>query len=91
MHPLCPLLCCSDEHPSSITCNGVLVSRPLSPLKEALAAVLTYLGGVLPPHLGYNAQRKQVTHDWLWSVGSHPLSVTSTGKVRSSDWLHCLP
>ena len=43
-------------------------------------AVLQYLGGVLPPHMGYNPDRKQVTHDWLWSVGAHPMSVTSTGE-----------
>ncbi len=68
-----------DEHPTSMMCQGRLVARPLSPLKEALAATLTHLGGVLPPHLGYNPQRKKVTHDWLWSVGAHPMSYTSTG------------
>ena len=61
-------------------CNGALMSRALSPLKDALAAVLQFLGGVLPPHLGYDPARKHVTHDWLWSVGAHPLSVTSTGE-----------
>ena len=66
-------------------CNGALMPRPKSPLKEALTAVLQYLGGVLPPHLGYNPDRKQITHDWLWSVGSHPMSVTSTGEGRM--WL----
>ena len=35
-------------------CGGALLARPLSPLREALSATLTHLGGVLPPHLGYN-------------------------------------
>jgi len=30
------------------------MSRPLSPLRHALAATLQHLGGVLPPHLGYH-------------------------------------
>eukprot|EP00798_Chlamydomonas_sp_ICE-L_P013742 gene13741-19644_t len=68
-----------DEHPSGMMCNNQLMARPLSPLKEALSAVLQHLGGILPPHLGYDPLRKHVTHDWLWSVGSHPLSFTSTG------------
>jgi hypothetical protein len=67
------------EHPTGMMCGGSLLARPLSPLKESLAAVLAYLGGVLPPHLGYNPARKAVTHDWLWSVGAHPLSATSMG------------
>ncbi|KAG1665506.1 hypothetical protein FOA52_009768 [Chlamydomonas sp. UWO 241] len=73
-----------DEHPTGMMCNGALQSRPLSPLRDALAAVLQALGGVLPPHIGYNPGRKQVTHDWLWSVGAHALSVTSMG-VEYSD------
>ena len=76
LHPLCR----RDEHPTGMMCNGALMSRPLSPLKEALAATLQFLGGVLPPHIGYNPARKQVTHDWLWSVGAHPLSTSSTGE-----------
>ena len=60
------------------------MSRPLSPVKEALAATLTYLGGVLPPHLGYNPGKHVVTHDWLWSVGSHPLSFTCMGTCHST-------
>ncbi|KAG2435642.1 hypothetical protein HXX76_006844 [Chlamydomonas incerta] len=68
-----------DEHPTGMMCGGNLVARPISPLKEALAATLLHLGGVLPPHLGYNPRAHAVTHDWLWSVGAHPLSFTSTG------------
>lgn len=68
-----------DEHPTGMMCGGNLVARPISPLKEALAATLMHLGGVLPPHLGYNPRAHAVTHDWLWSVGAHPLSFTSTG------------
>eukprot|EP00798_Chlamydomonas_sp_ICE-L_P020486 gene20486-27274_t len=68
----------NDEVPTGMSCNDALVARPLSPMKEALAVTLTYLGGVLSSHLGYDPRRKQVTHDWLWSVGSHPMSFTST-------------
>ncbi|EFJ49585.1 hypothetical protein VOLCADRAFT_89945 [Volvox carteri f. nagariensis] len=69
-----------DEHPTGMMCGGMLVARPISALKEALAATLLHLGGVLPPHLGYNPRSHTVTHDWLWSVGGHPLSFTSTGQ-----------
>jgi hypothetical protein len=72
-------------------CDGILLQRPLSPLKHALSAVLQHLGGVLPPHLGYNPGRKVVQHDWLWSVGAHPLSWTSWGGEYSQmhiDALH---
>ncbi len=72
-------------------CDGILLQRPLSPLKHALMAVLQHLGGVLPPHLGYNLGRKVVQHDWLWSVGAHPLSWTSWGGQYSQihiDALH---
>lgn len=73
-----------DEHPTGMMCGGTLVARPISPLKEALAATLRHLGGVLPPHLGYNPRAHQVTHDWLWSVGAHPLSFTSTGAAYTT-------
>ncbi|KAJ9520835.1 hypothetical protein QJQ45_014031 [Haematococcus lacustris] len=68
-----------DEHPTGMMCGGALLARPLSPLKEALSATLTHLGGVLPPHLGYNPAKDRVTHDWLWSVGAHVQSFTSVG------------
>ena len=68
-----------DEHPTGFMCQGSLLSRPLSPLKEALGAVLTHLGGILPTHIGYDPSRRVVTHDWLWSVGAHPFSSTSVG------------
>jgi len=42
-----------DEPPLGISCDGYLLSRPPSPLRHTLAAVLQHLGGVLPPHLGY--------------------------------------
>ncbi|KAF6255218.1 hypothetical protein COO60DRAFT_237950 [Scenedesmus sp. NREL 46B-D3] len=80
-----------DEHPTGMVCDGILLQRPLSPLKHALSAVLQHLGGVLPPHLGYSPGRKVVQHDWLWSVGSHPLSWTSWGGQYSQmhiDALH---
>lgn len=69
-----------DEHPTGMMCNGALMSRPLSALKDALAAVLLFLGGVLPPHIAYSPGQQHVAHDWLWSVGAHPLSATSTGE-----------
>eukprot|EP00879_Flechtneria_rotunda_P012231 GHRR01012773.1.p1 GENE.GHRR01012773.1~~GHRR01012773.1.p1 ORF type:complete len:1051 (+),score=372.66 GHRR01012773.1:153-3305(+) len=80
-----------DEHPTGMMCDGILLQRPLSPLKHALSAVVQHLGGVLPPHLGYNPGRKVVQHDWLWSVGAHPLSWTSWGGHYSQmhiDALH---
>lgn len=72
-------------------CDGILLQRPLSPLKHALSAILQHLGGILPPHLGYNPGRQVVQHDWLWSVGGHPLSWTSWGGKYSQmhiDALH---
>jgi hypothetical protein len=74
----------SDEHPTGMMCGGSLLARPLSPLRHALAATLTHLGGVLPPHLGYDPRKQRVTHDWLWSVGSHPMSFTSVGECWGS-------
>lgn len=71
-----------DEHPTGMMCNGALMSRPLSALKDALAAVLLFLGGVLPPHIAYSPGQQHVAHDWLWSVGAHPLSATSTGEGK---------
>lgn len=68
-----------DEHPVGFTCESKLQSRPSSPLKDALAAMLQHLGGVLPPHLGYRPMTHTVHLDWLWSVGSHPFSFTSSG------------
>ncbi|GAX80726.1 hypothetical protein CEUSTIGMA_g8161.t1 [Chlamydomonas eustigma] len=73
-----------DEHPTGMMCNGALMSRSHAPEKEALGAVLQFLGGVLPPHMGVNPSGERVIHDWLWSVGAHPLSVTSTG-LRYTD------
>lgn len=80
-----------DEHPTGMMCDGILLQRPLSPLKHALSAILQHLGGILPPHLGYNPGRQVVQHDWLWSVGAHPLSWTSWGGKYSQmhiDALH---
>jgi len=88
---VCLCVACRDEHPTGMMCDGILLQRPLSPLKHALSAVLQHLGGILPPHLGYNPGRKLVQHDWLWSVGGHPLSWTSWGGKFSQihiDALH---
>lgn len=68
------------QHPMGFVCNGVVVGQMLAaPLKAAVAAVMQHLGGLLPPHLGYSPSHSAVTHDWLWSVGSHPFSLTSPG------------
>jgi hypothetical protein len=82
---------CRDEHPTGMMCDGILLQRPLSPLKHALSAILQHLGGILPPHLGYDPARELVQRDWLWSVGAHPLSWTSWGGKYSQmhiDALH---
>lgn len=68
------------QHPLGITCNGNMMGQTLgSPLKSALSATLQHLGGLLPPHLGYSPAHRTITHDWMWSVGAHPFSLTSPG------------
>lgn len=68
------------QHPMGITCNGDMVGHTEgSSLKAALSALLQHLGGLLPPHLGYSPAHKAITHDWMWSVGAHPFSMTSPG------------
>eukprot|EP01025_Chloroclados_australasicus_P065965 TRINITY_DN9015_c0_g1_i3.p1 TRINITY_DN9015_c0_g1~~TRINITY_DN9015_c0_g1_i3.p1 ORF type:complete len:323 (+),score=22.45 TRINITY_DN9015_c0_g1_i3:143-970(+) len=71
-------------HPMGIICNGQIVGRDVtSPLQSALQAVATHLGGLLPLHLGYSPSHQVVLHDWLWSVGTNPLSLTSHGSEFS--------
>lgn len=80
------------QHPVGITCGGSITgTTPSAPLKAAVAATLQHLGGVLPPHLGYSPSHRAITHDWLWSTGSNPFSLTSPGwKVSQpqKDALH---
>ena len=48
------------------------------PLRAALAATAQLLGGLLPPHLSYQSERKRAQQNWLWSVGDSPLAYTSS-------------
>ena len=80
------------QHPSGITCGPSIVGQMLAaPLKATLAAVLQYLGGILPSHLGYSPEHRAVAHDWMWSIGANPFSMTSPGwKISQAqkDALH---
>eukprot|EP00210_Caulerpa_lentillifera_P000043 g42.t1 len=80
------------QHPLGITCGGSITGRSLTePLKAALAATLQHLGGLLPPHLGYSPSHMAITHDWMWSIGANPFSLTSPGwKISQAqkDALH---
>lgn len=68
------------QSPMGITCNGDMMGQTVAaPLKAALSAILQHLGGLLPPHLGYSPAHGVITHDWMWSVGTHPFSMTSPG------------
>lgn len=79
------------QHPLGITCNGNMMGQTLgSPLKFALSATLQHLGGLLPPHLGYSPAHRVVTHDWMWSVGAHPFSLTSPGWKLTQSQLDAL-
>jgi len=50
-----------------------------TPLRAALAATAEQLGGVLSPHLAYEAETKRARQNWLWSVGDSPFAYTSSG------------
>ena len=68
------------QHPLGITCGDAVMGQTLSaPLKATLAAVLQHLGGLLPPHLGYSPEHRAIAHDWTWSIGANPFSLTSPG------------
>ena len=80
------------QHPLGITCGPGIVGQMLAaPLKATLAAVLQYLGGILPSHLGYSPEHRAIAHDWMWSIGANPFSMTSPGwKISQAqkDALH---
>lgn len=80
------------QHPLGITCGSSAVGQTLAaPLKAALGAVLQHLGGLLPPHLGYSPEHAAIAHDWTWSIGANPFSITSPGwKISQAqkDALH---
>lgn len=65
---------------SHLQCNGRSLLWDLRrPIKAALAAVSEHLAGLLPLHLVYSQAHETAIEDWIWSVGCHPLSITSRG------------
>lgn len=65
---------------SHLTCNGKPVYFNLrDPLQSIVASAAQLLGGLLPIHLTYSRAHKKISEDWTWSVGSSPLSSTSSG------------
>ncbi|KAL2503397.1 hypothetical protein Fot_37245 [Forsythia ovata] len=65
---------------SHLQCNGRSLLWDLRrPIKAALAAVSEHLAGLLPLHLVYSQAHETAIEDWIWSVGCHPLSITSQG------------
>lgn len=55
-----------------------------NPLRAALSATATMLGGLLPHHLLYQPEQQRALQNWLWSVGDSPLSHTGTGSSFST-------
>ncbi|CAA2969716.1 uncharacterized protein LOC111404579 [Olea europaea subsp. europaea] len=69
---------------SHLQCNGRSLLWDLRrPIKAALAAVSEHLAGLLPLHLVYSQAHETAIEDWIWSVGCHPLSITSQGWHKS--------
>ena len=70
------------RYASSFACDGAATRVNLrDPTKAAVLALAEHLGGALPTHLGADRSRSDrgvvgVEEEWLWSVGSHPLSRT---------------
>ena len=70
------------RYASSFACDGAATRVNLrDPTKAAVLALAEHLGGALPTHLGADRSRSDrgvigVEEEWLWSVGSHPLSST---------------
>ncbi|KAI3803180.1 hypothetical protein L1987_31329 [Smallanthus sonchifolius] len=70
----------SSSWESHLQCNGQsLLWNLRRPIKAALAAVSEHIAGLLPLHLVYSQAHETAIEDWVWSVGSNPLSVTSQG------------
>ncbi|CAM6088218.1 unnamed protein product [Calypogeia fissa] len=72
-----------SPHPkweSHLQCNGESFSWDLrQPTKAAIAAVAEHMAGLVPSHLTFSPAHENSIQDWLWSVGSHPFSSTSSG------------
>src|SRR3990167_694805 len=68
-------------YPSRLQCNSVPIFINLrNPVKAALAATGLLVGGLIPNHITYSEAHQNAIQNWLWSVGNHPFSHTSTGK-----------
>ena len=78
-------------HPVGVTCGGSLVARKLSSTTAAtLASIAQFLGGLLPSHLGYSPLHDQILHQWQWSVGQSPFSLTSQAPTFSQFQIDAL-
>jgi hypothetical protein len=63
---------------SRMFCNNkTIVWNLRNPLKNALAATMLSVAGLIPHHLSYNDARQHAIQDWLWSVGDNPFAATS--------------
>mmetsp|Transcript_29994 Transcript_29994/g.84626 ORF Transcript_29994/g.84626 Transcript_29994/m.84626 type:complete len:1013 (+) Transcript_29994:261-3299(+) len=70
----------AGPNPAGLLCSGQVVQRgALSSLQAAVQAVARHLAGALPAHIGFSPVHDAVTHDWMWSVGAHAMSMTSPG------------
>jgi len=63
---------------SSLQCNNKPIYWNLrDPLRSVVSASAELLTGLLPSHVTHSQAHRRAAQDWLWSVGSHPLSLTS--------------
>lgn len=72
----------SNQHlwESHITCNNKAVYWNLrDPTRSVLSSVASVLGGLVPPHLAFSAAHNRTVQNWLWAVGSNPMSPLSHG------------
>eukprot|EP00455_Lapot_gusevi_P052023 TRINITY_DN7871_c0_g1_i3.p1 TRINITY_DN7871_c0_g1~~TRINITY_DN7871_c0_g1_i3.p1 ORF type:complete len:227 (-),score=35.35 TRINITY_DN7871_c0_g1_i3:351-1031(-) len=71
---------------SFVSCNGksVLINSR-DPLRSIISSVATLLGGLIPTHVTSLSAHHQLDENWMWSVGAHVLSATSTISTKFSQ------
>lgn len=84
----------SNQHlwESHLQCNQRSIYWNLrDPTRSIVASVAGLLGGLMPLHITHSTAHKRTVQDWMWAVGSSPMSNTGNGLQFSrmqADTIH---
>ena len=66
--------------------DGVVTVSPRNPTRGILAALVSALGGIVPPYVEYIPQKRKLSFDYTWAIGQHAFGPFSTTTSMSQTF-----